>query len=513
MPKICLCLTAKTLERDLEILEANRRYVDLVELRADCLLPDERFCIRSFPEKAGIPVILTARRKIDGGYFENGEGSRVTMLSNGLAFADADRRRNFAYIDLEEDLDVPGLEEAARAFGTRIIRSYHNIEGTDEDIAGKFRKLRRVGDEIVKVAVTPRGLADLSRAWRAAKTVPDTEKILACMGPYGRCTRILAAKTGSFLSYCRPPEEDGAGLSQLSPEELVEVYRFHQIGRNTKIFGLTGYPLNYTASPLIFNTAFSHENVDAVYLPFPSDSIEQFLSFARELEIAGAGITIPYKEAVLPFLANASGSVEAAGACNTIVPAGAGGWSGSNTDGEGFSESLLSFLGRKNLNGVKLTLLGAGGAAKAAACEISRLGGRCLILNRNPVRAKELAALYRFKWGGLDGHGFDLMDRYSEVVIQATSAGSQGSGIADPFELYRFTGRETVMDLVYNPPRTPFLCRAVEAGCRVINGFDMLIKQAAHQYRRFTGKDYPAQLFPRLEGIAEKYRPDIPQSR
>jgi 3-dehydroquinate dehydratase/shikimate dehydrogenase len=514
MSRICLCLTGKTLERDLEILEEYRRYVDLVELRADCLLPDERFLIRSFPEKAGCPVILTIRRKVDGGFFEGGEGSRVTLLAKGLAFAEVDRRRNFAYVDIEEDLEVPGLEEVARTFGTRIIRSFHNAEGMEDDITGKLRSLLRVGDEIAKVAVYPHSLDGVTRIYRAAKETMDMEKILVCMGSFGSSTRILAAKTGAFLSYCSATGKADVPLaapSHISPVELAELYRFREIGPDTKVFGLAGSPLQTSYSPHIFNTVFSHESIDAVYVPFPSDSIEHFLGLARELGLAGAGITVPYKEKIIPFLSKVSENVTVTGACNTIVPGAGGddgkepGWNGYNTDSPGFSESLLNFMGRKNFHGQGITVLGAGGAAKAVVSEIGRLRGKCLILNRNPARAKEIAALWRFRWGALDGQGLDMMDKYSDIIIQTTPVGMAPNIEDDPFALYRFTGKETAMDLVYKPARTAFLKRAEAAGCRVLNGLDMLIRQAKYQYQYFTGRDFPVELIPRLEGVIQQY--------
>jgi 3-dehydroquinate dehydratase/shikimate dehydrogenase len=118
--KLCLCLTAKTIDRNLEILNKYRKYADMAELRVDCLEPNERFLIRRFPEQTDMPVILTIRRDLDGGFFNSGEGARINLMAQGLAYADTDKRRNFAYIDIEEDLNVPSLEEAARAFGTRI---------------------------------------------------------------------------------------------------------------------------------------------------------------------------------------------------------------------------------------------------------------------------------------------------------------------------------------------------------------------------------------------------------
>ncbi|MDR2048527.1 MAG: type I 3-dehydroquinate dehydratase [Treponema sp.] len=509
MPKVCLCLTGKTLERDLEILDEYRSYIDLAELRVDCLDPDERFLIRSFPEKAGLPVILTIRRRIDGGFFENGEGARVALLSKGLAFAEVDRRRNFAYVDIEEDLEVPGLEEAVRTFGTRIIRSYHNVENADDDIAEKIKKLHRAGDEIVKVAVHPHTLEDVTKVYRAAKETEDLEKILICMGPFGANTRILAAKLGSYLSYCSVSGKDdlpAAAPAQLDPKELTGLYRFRKIEKNTAVFGLVGFPLKITYSPHIFNTAFSHEKIDAVYLPFPSDSLKSFFTLAEELGLAGAAITIPYKEEVIPLLRDSSDGVKAARACNTLVPAKSGnGWIGYNTDTLGFSGSLLSFIKKKNFHRLGITVLGAGGAAGAVVSEIHRLKGKCLILNRNPARAKELAAPYRFNWGALDGRGLDMMDRYSDIIIQTTPVGTAPDIEAEPFPLYHFTGKETVMDLIYNPGRTAFLKRAENSGCRVLNGFDMLIRQAMSQYQLFLGRDFPVELVPRLEGIAKRY--------
>jgi 3-dehydroquinate dehydratase/shikimate dehydrogenase len=511
MAKICLCLTGKTLARNFELLDKYRKYIDMAELRVDFLDPDERFSIRSFPVMAGLPVILTVRRKVDGGYFDNGEGSRVTLLSKGLAFAEADRRKNFAYVDLEEGLDVPALEEAARTFGTRIIRSFHDLNGVD-NLVGRMRSLRRIGDEIVKASIMPQSLDDVLKVFTAAKECADMEKILLCMGPFGASTRILADYMGSYLSYTSPKNEEDipcAAPGQLDPKELVEMYRFREINAKTKIFGIVGFPLKTTFSPLIFNTVFSHEKIDAVYVPFSSRRLENFLNLAKEIGLAGASVTIPFKETVIPHLSSSSDAVKAVGACNTIRSNGPG-WDGYNTDTDGFSESLLNFTGKRNFRGLKITLIGAGGAAKAAAAEIHRLRGKCLILNRNDVRARELALPYQFKWGGLDAQGLDMMDKYSDIIVQTTPVGTYPHVDDDPFTLYHFTGRETVMDMIYNPGRTAFLQRAETAGCAVLNGFDMLIRQAKHQFQYFFNRDFPEQLIPRLNvGSVQQFTEDV----
>ncbi|MDR2617317.1 MAG: type I 3-dehydroquinate dehydratase [Treponema sp.] len=500
MAKICLCLTGRTLERDLEILEKYRKYVDIAELRADCLDPDERFQLRRFPEMAGLPVILTIRRGIDGGKFVGGEGARITILSKGLAFAEADRRRNFAYVDLEEDLEVPSLEEAARTFGTRIIRSYHNMQGVDSDLTGKIKALWRVGDELAKAAVMPQNLDDVLRVYQAAKETAGGEKILLCMGEYGTNTRILAEHIGSHLSYTTVKGEadlPAAASGQLDPKVMAETYRFREITKKTRIFAVTGYPLKVSASPYFFNSIFSIENTDAVYVPIPADSIQSFLRLAEELGVAGVSVTVPYKEAVIPFLSYKSEQVKSIGACNTIV-ASPQGWMGYNTDAQGFSDSLLEFSGRRDLKGRKITIIGAGGAARAVAAEVYRLKGKALILNRTAVRAREVAFPYRFAWSGLDAQGIALMDKYADIIIQTTSVGMEPKADADPIEFYQFRGKELVMDVIYKPEKTRCLQRAEAAGCRILNGYDMLLRQARYQYKYYTGKEFPPSLINRV---------------
>ena len=362
MAKICLCLTEKTLSQDVALLEHYRKYVDLVELRVDCLEADERLLIRRFPEMVDLPVILTIRRERDGGQFTAGEGSRITLLSKALAFANADRRHNFAYVDMEDYLNVPTLEEVARTFGTRIIRSYHNIQGVDADLVGLMRSLRRVGDELVKVAVMPHSLEEVVGVVKAARETLDMDKILLCMGNFGTPTRILAEQLGSYLSYTTVKGMHTAGPGQFDPQELAELYRFRDITPKTRLFGITGFPLAVTFSPAFFNTVFTLEHTDAVYVPFPTDAVPSFLALAAELGIAGASVTVPHKEGILPYLSEVSEGVQSIGACNTIVSTPRG-WIGSNTDAPGFSDALLHFIGKRTFRGQRITIIGAGGAA------------------------------------------------------------------------------------------------------------------------------------------------------
>ena len=90
------------------------------------------------------------------------------------------------------------------------------------------------------------------------------------------------------------------------------------------------------------------------------------------------------------------------------------------------------------------------------------------------------------------------MDKYRDIIIQTTSAGMEGHTETDPLELYNFSGHEVVMDIIYKPERTLFLKRAEAAGCRVLNGYDMLMRQAQLQYGYFIGGEFPAYLMSRI---------------
>jgi len=499
--KICICLTAKTLGQNLQILEKYRKHVDIAELRVDCLNPDEKLLIRRFPEQANLPVILTIRRDIDGGHFVSGEGTRVNLMARGLAYADVDRRKNFAYIDLEDDIHVPSIEEAARTFGTRIIRSYHNIKGDEENLAARIRSMSHSGDEIIKVGITAKSTWDVLNLLRIGKEFKKREKILVAIGHYGVYSRILAEQFGSLLSYTSPAAEKdavSAAPGQLDPEALARIYRFRNITAATKIYGIAGYPLTFTGNPLFFNSVFEMENIDAVYLPFPADSITACMELAKELGIEGLSVTSPYKEAVIPFLDEQTQEIQNTGICNTLNRREQG-WVGANTESKAFSDSLAEFFGKQNFRRVRATIIGAGAVAKSVAFELHRLGVKALVLNRTVRKARALALPHKFAWNGLDRQGIELMGKYCDLIIQTTPAGTGENGFGDPVEHYAFTGREKVMDLVYRQNITPFLRRAADAGCQIQNGRDMFTRQAKYQYSQFVGREFPEHLLPKVQ--------------
>lgn len=493
-PRICLCLTGKTLAEDLEILETYRNWIDMVELRVDYLDRDERLHIRKFPQMAGIPCILTIRRKIDGGLYVEGEASRTMLFARGLAFAEQDIRKNFAYVDLEEDFYVPSLQDAALAFGTRIIRSAHDMNGPIEDIPGRLAKMRITGFEIPKIACMPKTLADVTRMFRQAATLEHGQQILCAMGPLGLPTRVLADKMNSYLTFVSPSSvEQLKVIGHIDPLTINKTYAFRSIDKNTNVYGIIGYPLEATDSPAIHNAGYRNHGMDAVYIPIRAETVEEALDFADAVGIKGLSVTVPHKESILPHLVEQSPQVKAIGACNTIVRTESG-WSGYNTDADGIMEALKEFLGVKDLSHLRVAIIGAGGAARGVAYAVRHLKGKACIFNRTVAKAKRIADSFGFKWATLGPESQQQLDKYCDVIIQTTSKG-MGARLPstednDPLYFYDFKGTEALYDIVYHPEVTPVMHRASLAGCKVSNGYSMLQYQGYRQFKYFTGEDY-----------------------
>jgi 3-dehydroquinate dehydratase/shikimate dehydrogenase len=494
---VCLCLTGPTIAVDLAMLEEHRARVDMVELRVDCLDHAERFLIRSFPEKAGLPCLLTVRRKNDGGYFTDGEGVRLVMIAKALSYASSDASVNFAYVDLEDDFHMTAIEEACRTFGTRIIRSRHYPEGMPQDLDAAWASLTQEEDEIPKLAVLPRGAADLARLVTWSSTLPKRDRIIVGMGEYGFASRILATRLGSLFVYTSA----GSGAiplaapGQTTPETFERIYRGKETGPDSALYALLGgKSILGSLSPELHNTAFRGMGKDALLVPLPTENIADALETMKCFKAIGAAITVPLKEAVLPFLSFKSVDVQRIGACNTIFWRN-GGWAGYNTDADGFERSALEFLDRLDFKGMKVTLVGSGGAAKSVALSLFRKGAECVILNRTISTARALARKYGFAWGPLDDRSIDVVTQYSDLIVQATSVGMDGGSRGDPLAFYEFTGTEKVFDLIYHPAETPLLERAAVAGCNICNGYKMLRYQAAGQYRLWMGGEEPPAEF------------------
>lgn len=493
-PLICMTLTGKTLKEDAELARKYAKKIDLVELRVDCLNEDEQLSVRNFPSMVEQPVILTIRRDVDGGKFIGSEFSRTTLFGSALAFANQDHSRNFAYVDFEEDYHVPGIEDAAHAFGVRIIRSFHSMTEPVTNLCERARAMMKTGLEIPKIAFMPKSLADVTNMFREGESMTE-DHIFVAMGELGFPSRILSAKANSYLTFVSPEETlvNTTGIGHVTPNTVNDLYRFHNINEETSVYGIIGWPLKKTSSPEIHNQGYIGHGMNAVYVPVRAPNVPEALGFCEQVGIKGLSVTIPHKEDVMFYLSEISPEAKTIGAVNTIVKKD-GDWIGTNTDAYGFQRSLEEFLEKTKIKRQKVAIIGAGGAAKAIAYVVKKMGAKACVFNRTLSTAKELADKYGFEYAELSPSTRYKLQEYSSLIIQTTSVGMNSEGNSspenDPIYYYDFKGNEIVYDIIYTPAVTPVMKRAAQAGCRTCNGLKMLQYQGYMQFKIFTGEDY-----------------------
>jgi len=243
----------------------------------------------------------------------------------------------------------------------------------------------------------------------------------------------------------------------------------------TRICGVAGNPVLHSRTPALQNALFARYGLGFFSTFFQPREIGILLKAMRLLDLRGCAVTIPFKEQVIPHLDAVDGDAEAIGAVNTVVQCG-GELSGFNTDWLGVRGPL------EHLRGARAVLVGAGGAAAAAAHAMVSLQMEFTVLNRSPDRARQLAE----RFGCTSGPLTDMERIAPEVVVHATPVGMHpDGGMAIPARV--LSAGMTVFDLVYTPPETPLIRAAREAGCRVIPGTEMFIRQAREQFRYLTG--------------------------
>ena len=477
--KLCLILTGKNLQENVALLKPYQDLVDLIEIRADYLFPEELPLLDRYPNFFNCPAILTIRRQTDGGLFCGSESDRQRLWLKAL-------QGNWAFCDLETDCQAPKVVELCRQRHIRIIRSLHDFKGVPANLEQIISQIRPA--EIPKIAVFPQALSQFNSFLSFCLKTRRKPKIMLAMGPFGTASRILSARLGSYLSYCCLPQDEVAP-GQLSVNKMTGLYRFKQLTPKTKVYGIIGNPIAHSFSPLLHNKSFRDLELDAVYIPFLVEELAEFFKTVQLLKIQGFSVTVPHKRNIINFLNSKDALVEKVGACNTVVRRGHGFW-GSNTDVAGFLAPLAAYFNDEQFKRLRVTVIGSGGAARAVLWALkSKHVPAILVLNRTVEKAKMLATEFETEWAPLAESGFKRMCNYDDLIVQTTDVGMYPHSEADPLEGYQFDGHELVYDLIYNPRLTRLLVRALEAGCKVINGEEMLIAQAAHQFRLFTEKE------------------------
>jgi len=469
---ICLSVTAATTAEALSAIRGELAHIDLAEIRLDYM---EEYDLEALLRNSPVPLIVTNRPVREGGRHKGDEATRVATLRRAIEL-------HAPYVDIEQD----AVAQLGPKGKTRLIVSYHNFDRTDSDLGTVYRALVSLGADIPKIAVMARDINDnlavLDILRRSTKPT-----IALCMGPDGVVSRVLGRKYGAFLTFAAVKNQESAP-GQLSPQELAQLYRYKKIGPATQVYGVIANPVAHSMSPAIHNAAFEAAGLDAVYLPFRVDDFRRFFEAYKALDIRGYSVTIPHKETALQCVDEAEELVKKIGALNTIVVRDGRSY-GYNTDMIAATSSIAEALGEP-LDGKLVGMVGAGGAARAIAFGLQAMGTHIKIFNRTVERAEKLARDL-----GAEAYPLDRTKDFSfDILVNSTSVGMHPNVEEMPVEPDVVGRSKLVFDAVYNPVETRLLREAKRLGVKYLTGFEMFVRQAAEQFRLWTGLQPPVEV-------------------
>ena len=275
------------------------------------------------------------------------------------------------------------------------------------------------------------------------------------------------------------------------------------IDGKTKLYGLIGTPVEHSKSPAMYNYCFEKYGLNCAYLAFDVDMehVEDAVAAIRTFNLQGANVTMPLKNAVIPYLDEVSPASLAIGSVNTIVNRD-GRLCGYVTDGMGYTGELRR--GGVEIAGKTVTLLGAGGAASAIAIEAALEGAKEIrVFNKrdafwdralaNLKTIGEAAPACKISLSDLDdSEALRESIAGSDILTNATRVGMKpmdGESLITDTTMFR--PELIVTDVVYDPEETKLLRDAKAAGCRTFDGLGMLVEQGAASFKLYTGLDMP----------------------
>lgn len=495
---------------------------ELVEWRIDALAeePDARELVRRLIDGVTVASIITCRPIWEGGEYDGDDDDRVSLFE-AIGTSTLPPR----YLDVELALWKRSANlrqklrlaidhaDQRRDVTTRLILSSHDFHERPSDLS---RRLAAMADEdacaVVKIAWRARSLRDNLEAFELLRA-RQKPMIALCMGPFGLPSRVLAKKFGALLTFASAEGAPPTAPGQPTIRQLRRTYRWDSIGPHTRLHGLVGWPVAHSRGPLLHNAGFDAINHDGVYLPLPvPPEWEHFTATVgalvddRAVDFAGASVTLPHKEHLIRFVRERNGTIDPAaaaiGAANTLVVGADGTLACFNDDAPAVIETLEAEAGLTSaqLRGLRVAIVGAGGVARAVAWALANHGARVVIFNRTPERAESLAESLA---GTVSPRGSVTSGRLDALacgcfplVVNCTPIGMEGGDAPQESPLpddFPFEPGLIVFDTVAVPTLTPLLRDARAGGAVAIGGEGMFLRQAAAQFRRWTGVAPPSE--------------------
>lgn len=482
--KICVAIIGATAAEMLEKASAVVKETPFLEFRLDYLekpvnaLPK----IKQFlAANTAATAIATCRREENGGKFTGSLAAEMEVLCKAAS-------TGFQLVDLElESAEIlkKGELQKLRDTGVALIISHHDFSST-KDLDKVYERIAPFQPDFYKIVPTAKTLSDNVTLMRFMERMHEKANIIGiCMGDAGIISRVLGVRAGSVFTFAAATQGEETGPGQIAARTLIETYRIDQVDAATKVYGVAGNPIKSSLSPIMMNTAFRRETVNAVYLALQTAKVSDLVNLVREIPIQGLSVTMPHKQEIMAHLEKTDPLSAKIGACNTVLRAQDGKLYGFNTDVAGIVGPLEK---RMSLRGAKALVLGAGGAARAAVFGLRDKGADVFIFNRTAETAQKLARQSGSKTIKKEA----LAKTPFDVLINATPIGMAGQKVSSVIDA-KDLNTKLVFDLVYNPLETPLIRMARQQNIPFITGVEMFVQQGARQFEIWTGKPAPEE--------------------
>jgi 3-dehydroquinate dehydratase / shikimate dehydrogenase len=489
--RICGVVAAETAPEMARLLRRTLHHTRTVELRLDYLRsPRERATflrqLAANPPGRGATLIATCRSVPGGGRFRGSPAAQREALAAAV-------RAGCQWCDVEIEVarDWPNAQRRRDLRPARVLVSFHDFRGTPRNLTALARQLERSGADAIKIAAECRRLQDAARMLALARG--RRKRVIVPMGELAQPARVLALREGSALAYA--PIETATAPGQTSLENFAQLggpgrpSGARWLTRKTRVYGVIGDPVAHSLSPLMQNAAFALRRQNAIYLAFHVVALRDFLGAVGPLGISGFSVTLPHKEEMLRRLDDCDPLAREIGAVNTVVVRSGGELYGYNTDYVGVLRALER---RVRIAGSRVLLLGAGGAARAAAFALARGGAEVSIWSRRPERARSLARAA----GGESIERALIGRQHFDAIVNCTPVGLYPHG-GSPLRAAELDCR-IVMDMIYRPRETELLRAARRRGIETISGVDMFVAQGVAQWEIWTGLRAPEAAMRRV---------------
>lgn len=286
----------------------------------------------------------------------------------------------------------------------------------------------------------------------------------------------------------------------------------------TRQVGLIGWPVEHSLSPHMFKAAFAHLGLDWQYTAFaiPPQELAQRVGDLQEQGIRGFNVTVPHKQAIMDVLDTIQPEARSVGAVNTVIAKKTNNgimWIGTNTDVAGFAADIAHLIGSTGTKSTAM-ILGAGGAARAAAFALAQMDYEVLVASRTPTRGLSLvrdvqaglmvdptkkpeveSTIWRMQMRSIPWERIGALAPEVDLVVNCTPVGMWPHIEASPWPKdVPFPEGITLYDMVYRPANTLLMQQAIQAGGKAYNGLGMLVRQGAAAFELWTGKTAPFEI-------------------